>query len=192
MLPLLGGLALRALGGAAVRGAAGAAVRGGGGALVRSTAVRGAGGGLMRGLGGAAVRGGGRGLLRGLGGAAVRGIGGTLVKSALGGLGKGKKDDNKQVSTRKLIPQGSKGGGGGALVKTKSTSIVRSQGSALATSSDKKTDGGDLITELTAIKETLIKIKGVLGTNLANTLRDQRNQRILRSKQKASEKESDL
>jgi len=113
---------------------------------------------------------------------------------------------NKKISPDKLIPKGSKGSGTGALVRRKSSAIVRRPTSALVKPVDKETgveekqqkeeqkpfDGGDLIKELIAIKETLIKIKGVFGSNLANTLRNQRSQRILRSKEKASKREAEL
>jgi len=83
---------------------------------------------------------------------------------------------NKKISPDKLIPKGSKGSGTGALVRRKSSAIVRRPTSALVKPVDKETgveekqqkeeqkpfDGGDLIKELIAIKETLIKIKGVL------------------------------
>jgi murein DD-endopeptidase MepM/ murein hydrolase activator NlpD len=192
MLPLLGGLALRALGGAAIRGAAGAGVRAGGGALVR-------------GAGGAVVRGGGGGLLRGLGGAAVRGGGGALVRGAgrglLGNLFKKKTTEVKKVTKEKLLPTTKKDDGGGALVRRKSSAIIKQPTASIQNVSSEPTQGqeekkpfsvDELLQELTAIKETLIKIKGVLGSNLANTLRDQRNQRTLRSKEKASEKEGEL
>lgn len=198
---MLAGAAVRGAAGTAVRGAAGAAVRGGGGALVR--------GGLGRGLGGAAARGGGRGLMGGLRRAALRGAGGALKRGA-GGLLKGaakgllkKKDTEvKKVSTEKLLPGSKKDDGGGALVRKKSSAIVKQPTSAIQKVDEgqksqpqpqEKSFGFDeLIQELTAIKETLTKIKGVLRSNLANTLRDQRNQRTLLSKQKTSQKEAEL
>lgn len=206
MLPLLAGAAARMIAGAAARGAAGAAargaagaaVRGGGGALVR--------GGLGRGLGGAVARGGGRGLMGGLRRAAVRGAGGALTRGAGGllkgvgsGLFKKKETEVKKVSTEKLLPGSKKDDGGGALIRKKSSAIVKQQTSAIEKveqaqpqQPSKSVGFDELIQELTAIKETLIKIKSVLGSNLSNTLREQRNQRTLLSKQKASEKEAEL
>jgi murein DD-endopeptidase MepM/ murein hydrolase activator NlpD len=145
-------------------------------------------------------------------GAIVQSVKKTAVDAAkkkAGGLAKSfikKKITNaKKVSTGKLLPRAKKGGGGDGVVRKKSSAIVKSPTSALQKNEDKEKNGekqnqeeskpfnGDeLIQELTTIKETLTKIKGVFGSNLANTLRNQRNQRILRSKQKASEKESDL
>lgn len=178
MLPLLGGLALRALGGAAIRGAGAAAARGAGGAL-----VRGAGGAATRGAGGALVRGAGSGLLRGA-----------------GNLFKKKTTEVKKVTKEKLLPS-SKKDGGGALIRKKSSAIIKQPTASLQNIPSEQPQGqaekkpfslDELLQELTAIKETLIKIKGVLGSNLANTLRDQRNQRTLISKEKASEKEGEL
>ncbi len=114
----------------------------------------------------------------------------------------------KKVSPQKLLPRSKKGGGGGGLVRRKSSAIVRRKTSSIVkltpqnlTPEEKKKenkeeqkpfDGDELIKELTAIKETLIKIKGVLGSNLKNTLKNQKNQRILRSKEKASQREAEL
>jgi murein DD-endopeptidase MepM/ murein hydrolase activator NlpD len=156
-----------------------------------------------------AVRGAAAGATRGAITQSVKKVAVDAAKKKAGGLAKSfikKKIANaKKVSTRKLLPGSKKGGGGAGLVRKKSSAIVKSPTSALQKNVDKEKDGekqnqeeskpfnGDeLIQELTAIKETLTKIKGVFGSNLANTLRNQKNQRILRSKQKASEKESDL
>jgi murein DD-endopeptidase MepM/ murein hydrolase activator NlpD len=131
------------------------------------------------------------------------------AKKKAGGLAKSfikKKITNaKKVSAEKLVPRAKKGGGGGGLVRKKSSAIVKRPTSALQKNADKERgeekqnqeeskpfNGDELIQELISIKETLVKIRGSFGSNLANTLKNQRNQTILRSKQKSSEKESEL
>ena len=157
-----------------------------------------------------AVRGAAAGATRGAIAQSVKKATVETAKKKAGGLAKSfikKKITNaKKVSTGKLLPRSKKGGGGGGLVRKKSSAIVKRPTTSIEKISGKEKEeekqqkqeekkpfnADELIQELTAIKETLVKIKGVLGTNLANTLRNQKNQRILRSKQKASEKESEL